>query len=621
MKRYAALLVLLHTAGAFAASADKAWLADEGDVRNWAAYGRTSNETHFSPLVEIDRESVGRLHLVWTIDLGSTGTALATPLAVDGVVYVASGYSVVHAVEARSGKVLWRYDSGAAALAGEKLRGGAGIRGLAFAKGRLFVGTQDGRLIALDAKKGAVIWTAPLLDAAEHAFISGAPRVCGDQVLIGFGAAASESVRGHLTAIDSASGRQIWRWHSVPEGAAGGAVWNAITCDPTANRIYVGVGEHRGSGPASPMTGSVVALDSKSGAPAWSHRADAASATDASFDLTLADLPIDGARRRVLLHSPKDGFVYVIDRDTGRRLSAKRLDEGVHTLAAQAFSPRTGLLYLPTSVAARAASALIAWNPLQQRALWAIPTPGPNGGGVLATGGDIVFQGQMDGYLNGFDAASGRKVWSFYAASAVLGAPISFAVGSKQYIAVLAGPPGGSAANLGAASAAFGWDSRLHPRRLLAFTLDASANLPATPSPTRAQALDGPAMEVDEALAGEGANLWRNCSWCHGANVIAGGMAPDLRASQVPLNAAAFAALVKNGAESLGMPKFPEASERDLEALRHYIRASARLETRPDGVAPPPPEPVAPPPSEDEPSVEPPKPPGSLESESKPRTQ
>jgi quinohemoprotein ethanol dehydrogenase len=602
-----------------AATADKALLADEPDPRNWASPGRTSNETRFSPLAEINRETVGRLRLAWSLDL-AVSSAHSTPLAVDGVVYVAAGYSVVHAVDAKTGKLLWRYDSEAATLANQKLRAGSGIRGLAYQKARLFVGTQDGRLVALDAKKGGVVWTAPVLDAANRSFISGAPRVCGDKVLIGFGAGAADEIRGAVMAFDALTGKELWRWWSVGERQSGGAIWNAITCDDERSRILVGVGEPRGAGAQATIAGAwvpaVVALGAANGEVAWKHNADAgATVADASLDITLATLPVGGAPRRVVLHAPKDGFVYVIDAASGQRLSAKKLDTGAHLLAPQAFSPKTGLLYLPTSRLSEHSSALTAWDPVAQRSLWSQPSPGAFGGGVLVTQGDLVFAGQADGYVNAFDAAGGRKLWQFYAATAALGAPISFAVGNKQYIAILAAPPAGTPASLGAPSAKFGWDSRLHPRRLLAFTLDGAAKLPPTPPPARAQPQDAPDFIVDETLAKEGATKYSSCAWCHGANAIAGGMAPDLRASTVPLTAASFAAAVKGGIEARGMPKFVEATDPDLEALRHYLRQQARLETRPDGVAPAPPEPPAP--ASDESAEEPVerKPPGSLQSE------
>src|SRR6478609_8335010 len=171
------VIATLCAAHALAASVvDNAALNDEADGRNWPAYGRTFSETHFSPLTEINRETVSRLNLAWTLDLDVTNN-LSTPLAVDGVIYVASGYSFVHAVDAKTGKLLWRYDPEVAKVAGNKLRTGWGIRGLAFWKGRLFVGTHDGRLIAIDAKTGKPVWSVQTLDPNDGSFISGPPRV------------------------------------------------------------------------------------------------------------------------------------------------------------------------------------------------------------------------------------------------------------------------------------------------------------------------------------------------------------------------------------------------------------------------------------------------------------
>jgi quinohemoprotein ethanol dehydrogenase len=642
----------LFAASALAARPDKSQLADEADARNWSGYGRTYNETHFSPLTEINAGTVSRLRLAWTLNLDLVGTVQSTPLAVDGVLYVAAGYTVVHAVDARTGKLLWRVDSEALKVADEKLRAGAGIRGLAYRRGpfaspssqgarraagaanqaQLFVGTHDGRLLALDATTGDFLWSQQILGPGRS-FISGAPRVCGERVLIGFGTGASDSARGFVTARDVASGAEAWRWHSVPENAAGGAVWNSIVCDPEKNFVYVGVGEARGGGAgAGSSAGSVVALDLASGTVVWRHRADAGGTpTDAGLDLTLATLAIESAPRRVLLHAPKDGWFYVIDRDTGRRISARKLDAGVHTLSPQAFSPKSGHVYLPVvqtpppppdaQAAGSSGGYIVAWDPVQQRTLWAQPTHG-FASGVLATAGDLVFQGQADGYVIAYTGA-GKKAWQFYAASAALGTPISFAVANKQYVAILVGPPAGTAANLGGPSARFGWDSRLHPRRLLAFTLDGTGTLPPTPPPTAAQPLDGPDFELDEALVTHGAERYAACQWCHGAAAIAGGMAPDLRASTVPLDAAKFATIVKGGVEPRGMPKFDELSERDLEGLRHFIRARARVATRPQGVAPAPaPAPAQKPtPDTATPTEEERKPPGSLESEGVPPKQ
>jgi quinohemoprotein ethanol dehydrogenase len=266
----------------------------------------------------------------------------------------------------------------------------------------------------------------------------------------------------------------------------------------------------------------------------------------------------------------------------------------------QSFSPRTRLVYVPTIEAPgrfggspsadgdpspdAARSYLTAWDPVKQRPVWQQPTPGTHSGGTLATGGDLVFQGQADGYIAAYGAADGRRVWSFYAATAALGTPITFAVGKQQYISILTGPLQGAAAGTGAAAAKLGWDARIHPRRLLTFVLDGKAKLPPTPSPVFASPLDGPGIEVDEALVKEGIQQWARCQLCHGPGAIAGGAAPDLRASQAVLTAASFATAVRGGIESRGMPKFAELSDRELDALRNYVRQRARLVTRPKGL-------------------------------------
>jgi quinohemoprotein ethanol dehydrogenase len=144
--------------------------------------------------------------------------------------------------------------------------------------------------------------------------------------------------------------------------------------------------------------------------------------------------------------------------------------------------------------------------------------------------------------------------------------------------------------------------------------------LPPTPVPAFANPVDGPDMHVDEVLAKEGATLFAKCQWCHGAGAIAGGGGPDLRASLSPLVATSFNSVVRGGVEVRGMPKFEELTDRELEALRHYIRARARKVTRPDGIAPPPP-PAPEPATPDAPAEEPPEPrqaPGSLEPEAPP---
>jgi quinohemoprotein ethanol dehydrogenase len=717
--RIASYFALLFTMAAAVVAAsgtvDNAALNDEADGRNWAAYGRTFSESHYSPLTEINRETVSRLNLAWTLDLDVTNP-ISTPLAVDGVLYVAAGYSLVHAVDAKTGKLLWRYDPEVAKVAGKKLRTGWGIRGLAYWKGRVYVGTHDGRLLALDAKKGTLDWSVQTLDPNDGTFISGPPRVFNDKVIIGFGGADFGPVRGYVTAYDTATGKQLWRWWTVPGDPAkgfeneamemaaktwtgewwkyggGGTVWNAMTYDPELNRIYLGTGN---GGPwnwkiRSPAGGdnlflsSVVALDADTAKYVWHYQTTPGDSWDydSAMDMTLATLDIGGAPRKVILHAPKNGFFYVIDRTNGKLISAEKLGkvtwaekvdlatgrpvvapgaryengpatlwpsfQGVHNLYPQSFSPKTRLVYVPTiempapfggevdvkdwhplpssiqytgfpttdgDVPADAGkSFLVAWDPVKQRASWQQPTPGPHNGGTLATAGDLVFQGQADGYVMAYDAATGRRLWQFYVGTAALGTPITYQVGKQQQLTILAGPLHGAAGATGSSAARFGWDSRLHPRRLLTFVLDGKAKLPPTPPPTFAAPLDGTDMQVDEALVREGVQQWSRCRSCHAPGAVAGGTAPDLRASQIPLNAAGLASTVRTGIEARGMPRFAELTDHELEALRHYIRYRARLVTRPNG-APPPAAPAAPPPQkEEQPEEEPSRPPGSLES-------
>jgi quinohemoprotein ethanol dehydrogenase len=257
---------------------------------------------------------------------------------------------------------------------------------------------------------------------------------------------------------------------------------------------------------------------------------------------------------------------------------------------------------------------------VKQRAAWQQPTPGPHNGGTLATAGDLVFQGQADGHINAYGASDGRRVWSFYAATAALGTPITFSIGKTQYLSILTGPLHGAPGGFGSAAAQFGWDVRIHPRRLLTFVLDGKAKLPPTPPPTFAKPLDAPEMAVDEALVKDGIQEWSRCQLCHGPGAVAGGTAPDLRASTIPLNAALFSLTVRTGIEAKGMPKFAELTDHELDALRNYIRYRARLATRPNGVAPPAPE--APPPEQkpEQPAPEQ-KPAGSLESAGSPPPQ
>jgi quinohemoprotein ethanol dehydrogenase len=675
----AAAAAFVAAANAGGAGADKRALADENDGRNWAAYGRTHSEQRFSPLDQINADSVDRLGLAWSLDL-DVHNSVTNPIAVDGVIYVAAGYSFVHAVDAATGKLLWRHDPEVAKVAGVHLRAGWGIRGLAWWKGRLYAGTQDGRLIALDAKTGKPVWTAQTVEPGSGMFISGAPRVYNGKVIIGNGGGDFMPSRGYVTAYDAEDGRQLWRFYTVPGNPAdgfedqaqemaaatwtgewwrlggGGNVWNAITYDPQFNRVYIGTGNGLPWNPTirSPGGGdnlflaSIVALEADTGEYAWHYQLVPGEAWDydASVDIQLAEIAIDGKPRPVILHVSKNGFFYVIDRGNGRVISAEKLGkvtwaeridletgrpveapnaryeqgpvllypsfQGIRSWWPVSYSPLTGLVYVPANEwgtvfsiegvepkkwapllytpdyvgmaggdgdvpAGVATSSLVAWDPVAQRAAWTVPNPGAFNGGTLVTAGNLVFQGLVDGRIHAYAADSGKRLWSFFAGTAAIGSPITFSAGGRQYVAITAGPLGGTAGAFASLSAEFGWDARVHPRRLLAFTLDGTAKLPPTPPPARVVPLEAPEFVIDAKTVEHGVAQYPRCVLCHGPAAVAGGLAPDLRASPIPLSRAAFTEIVRGGSlESRGMPKFPELSDEDLEGLRHYIRSWAR---------------------------------------------
>ena len=661
---------------------DNVALGDEQDGTDWPAFGRTFSEGHYSPLTQINSDTVGRLGLAWSLDLEVTNSITA-PLAVNGVVYLGAGHGIIHAVDARTGKLLWRYDPKAMEVNGKKLRVAWGIRGIAFWKDRVYAGTSDGRLIALNAKDGTLAWSVQTVDPNDGATITGAPRAFNGKIIIGFSGGDFSPLRGYVTAYDAATGKQAWRFYVVPgkpgtkDGAAsdsvmdkaaktwtgewwkyggGGSVWNAMTYDPQFNRIYLGTGNgtpmnwklRSPQGGDNLFIASVVALDADTGRYVWHYQTTPGDSWDydSATDMTLATLKIDGRDRKVLLHAAKNGFFYVIDRENGRLLSADKLGtvtwadrvdlqtgkpvlasgarysdksivlwpsfQAVHHWPPQSFSARTGYMYEPTlempaefgdtgvdlkhfdprmqttdysgltvgtgDVPADAGhSVLKAWDPVGRRVVWKVETAGVSNGGTLATGGDLVFEGLADGYLHAYSAKDGKDVWSFFAGVAVTGVPITYSVDGKQYVSITSGPLGGSTAAFGSISARWGWDPRVHPRRLLTFALDAKAQLPPTPPRKPAVPLDPPEFAVDAAKAKQGEHEYARCTLCHGMGVVAGGIAPDLRASPVLLSPEAFAHVVRDGALSpRGMPRFAELTDAQLEALRHFVRQTAR---------------------------------------------
>jgi quinohemoprotein ethanol dehydrogenase len=343
--------------GAKAADVDDARITNaDRDPGNWMSYGRTYSEQRFSPLKDINDHNFARLGLAWHYDLDTRRGQEATTLVVDGRMYFTSAWSKVFALDAATGSLLWSYDPKVPPEWGVNACCDVVNRGVAAWRGKIFFGTLDGRLIALDAATGKKIWETLTIDPKWRYTITGAPRVVKGNVIIGNGG-AEMGVRGYVSAYDAEKGNLVWRFYTVPgdpskpfespilEKAAktwsgdwwkhggGGTIWDAIVYDPELDLLYIGTGN---GGPWNEkyrnpkredglLTCSIVALKPETGEYVWHYQEDPADDWDYDSDeqIILADIPIDGRSRKVLFHAPKNGFFYVLDRATGALISAK----------------------------------------------------------------------------------------------------------------------------------------------------------------------------------------------------------------------------------------------------------------------------------------------------------
>ena len=355
----ASVLALLLVASAGAAEFDPDALADQTDGTNWLAHGRTHYEQRYSPLDEINADTIGRLGLAWSIDLPEEHRHLvSTTLVVDGVLYVTGDFSAVTAIDARTRKVLWRYDPKVTEHAGETLRTLWGTsRGVAYWNGKIYVGAGDGRLIAVDSKSGEEVWSTMTVEPGSFYYVTGAPRAFNGKVVIGNGGTEMGPARGYVTAYDAETGEQAWRFYVVPGNPAdgfednaqrmaaatwtgewwkhggGGNVWNAITYDPDFNHVYLGTGNgspwnqkiRSPGGGDNLFLCSIVALDADTGKYKWHYQTVPGETWDfnSAMDIVSMDFKVRDRTVKALMHAPKNGFFYILNRQNGRLLSAK----------------------------------------------------------------------------------------------------------------------------------------------------------------------------------------------------------------------------------------------------------------------------------------------------------
>ena len=333
--------------------------ANAAKTRDWPSHGLDYAETRFSRLTQISADNVKQLGLVWSYDLESTRGVEATPLVVDGVMYVTASWSIVHAIDVRSGKRLWTFDPQVDRAAGYKGCCDVVNRGVALWQGKVFVASYDGHLIALDAASGAKLWQRDtFINRTMSYTITGAPRVYKGKVIIGNGG-ADFGVRGYITAYDANTGAQKWRWFTVPgdpsqpfedasmakaaktwdpsakywETGGGGTAWDSMTFDPQLNLMYIGTGngspwardKRSPAGGDNLYLASIVALNPDTGKYVWHYQESPGDSWDftSTQPMILADIKIEGKVRKVILHAPKNGFFFVLDRSNGGFISAQ----------------------------------------------------------------------------------------------------------------------------------------------------------------------------------------------------------------------------------------------------------------------------------------------------------
>lgn len=491
------------------------------EPQNWLTYYGNYGAWSYSPLQQVTRENVAQLVPVWAFPAGGpTNPSLragleAAPLVVDGVLYLAGMQNNVYAVEAATGRRLWNYIY---TWPQGDIPGGRGVRGLAAGEGLIFMGTQDARLVALDATTGEEVWNVAIDDVFTcKCAITSAPLYLDGKVVTGI-AGGDQPFRGYIKAVDAKTGDLLWTFYTIPAPGepdsdtwvgdawktGGVATWLPGSYDPDLNLIYWGtgnafpdlVGEGR---PGSNLyAASLVALDADTGKLKWYFQETPHDVYDfdSNPEPVLFDAMFGGQLRKLVLHSSKNGFAYLLDRETGAFLKGfpfaatvnwtKGLDAngkpidpfvpeenattpltcpgtaGARNFNHSAYSPRLGWWFTsstemcsrivpgPSLRAGRAPNPdvpphISAFDPLTGMEQWRFMTKYVNQSSLLVTAGDLIFGGDMDGDAFALDARTGRRLWSFNTGGRIVSPPVAFSVDGRQFVAI--GSGGGSIAD------------------------------------------------------------------------------------------------------------------------------------------------------------------------------
>ncbi len=678
-----------HISKAAGAVNTKRIIAAAQEPEMWLTYGGSYDEHRHSTLAQINRDTLSDLGVGWVYEMAKPRGAEATPLVIDEVMYVTGSWSIVYALDARTGQELWVYDP---KVSGEDAAKGCCdvvSRGVAVHEGKVFLGVFDGRLEALNAETGSLLWSTLTVDQTKPYTITGAPRIVKDKVIIG-NAGAELGVRGYVSAYDVETGSLVWRFYTVPnpekkaDGAAsdtilakianetwgdkggwvtdggGGTAWDSIVYDAVNDQILVGVGngspwnaevrDPDGNGD-NLFLSSILALDADTGTYRWHYQTTPRDQWDytATQQMILTDLPLgkEGEDRRVVMQAPKNGFFYVLDAASGDLISAApiatqtwttgEVDEngrptilpeaiqlnnyvvlpgpsGAHNWHPMAYSKDTGLVYIPLntfpfvfddneqargmkatwnvgydysagwpveypagtleSLRSQDGGTLLAWDPVESKARWAVPFPMPFNGGVLSTAGGLVFQGNKSGEFVAYDASSGERVWGHPLVGNAAAAPMTYQIDGEQYLSVLSGWGGLSMLVYGISLER---PVSAEPGRVITFKLGGREKVPLASDSEVSFRPKGELFGRDDQYQSGLEHFSANCQFCHGAFAISGGVLPDLRWSAVTADEEAWDKVVGDGVLSTrGMVAFADIlTEDEIEAIRAYVMKQA----------------------------------------------
>ena len=505
-----------------------------GQTTDWPVYGGDTGNTRYSPLQTLTPANVGKLKVAWALQLGSLRSQESTPVVVGDTLYVTSSHGPKHvfAVDGRTGTIRWRYAPEVPAGIDQFACCDVNNRGVAYANGKVFVGRLDGHLVALDAKTGDEVWKSQIVDYTQGSVITSPPTIVKNLVITGFGG-GEFGARGFIAALDQNTGKEVWRFWTIPGPGepgneswkgdswklGGGVAWGIGSYDPKLNLLFYGTSNPSpwGASVRGPDSGeygaftnlytsATLAINPDTGKLVWHYQSTPHDAWDYDGvnELVLTDLLINGQMTPVALKADRNGFFYVLDRRTGRLISAKSfvpinwatrvdLDSGRPVEVPEkrpkfkqrakdicpnllggknwqpmSFNPKTGLVYIPSinlcmdmegaepayergkfylafefdlgkSGPGGYMGELIAWDPVKQQKAWGNKDELPWLGGTLTTAGGLTFHGDVRGWFKALDAKSGQMLWQFNTGSGISAAPMTYAVGGKQYVAVVSG--------------------------------------------------------------------------------------------------------------------------------------------------------------------------------------